>query len=59
MHVYKNMNSTQSDFLYSMYLVLREAPLTIHGRYRTFETIAVDIFPGTWRRSHLTLSDTW
>ena len=43
--MHTNLSSAQSDFLYNLYLVLREAPLSVHGRYRTFETAAVDMRP--------------
>lgn len=39
------LTSQQVDFLYNLYLTLREAPLSKHGRYRTFETAAVDLCP--------------
>lgn len=43
--MHTHLNSAQSDFLYNLYLVLREAPLSMHGCYRTFETAAVDMRP--------------
>lgn len=35
----------QQEFLYTLYKILRDAPLSAHGRYRTFETAAVDLQP--------------
>ena len=32
-------------FLFNLYQILRAAPLSEHGRYRTFETAAVDSLP--------------
>jgi hypothetical protein len=43
--MHANLTTTQSDFLYNLYLMMRAAPLTMHGRYRTFEAAAVDICP--------------
>lgn len=43
--MHANLTLTQSDFLYNLYFILRSAPLTMHGRYRTFETAAVDMSP--------------
>jgi hypothetical protein len=43
--MHATLTAEQSDFLYDLYLTLRGAPLTKHGRYRTFETAAVDICP--------------
>lgn len=41
----KNLTPALRDFLYKLYLQLREAPLplSLYCRYRTFETAAVDI----------------
>jgi hypothetical protein len=44
----------ESDFLYSLYLMLRQAPLSKHGRYRTFEAAAVDLRP--WHIDAISLS---
>lgn len=52
--MHANLTSTQSDFLYNLYLMMREAPLTMHGRYRTFETAAVDICP--WHIDSISVS---
>ena len=35
----------QKDFLYSLYLLLKSAPLKPHGRYRAFEAAAGDLQP--------------
>lgn len=43
--MHSNLTPQQADFLYNLYLIMREAPLSKHGRYRTFETAAVDLCP--------------
>lgn len=40
-----NLAEDQKNFLYALYLMLRSAPLTAHGRYRTFESAAGDLQP--------------
>lgn len=52
--MHANLSPAQSEFLYNLYLMMREAPLTMHGRYRTFETAAVDICP--WHIDSISLS---
>ena len=43
--MYTSLTHQQQSFLYGLYLSLRDSPLTDHGRYRTFETAAVDFQP--------------
>ena len=40
-----NLPEDQKEFLYSLYLLLKSAPLTPHGRYRAFEAAAGDLQP--------------
>jgi hypothetical protein len=40
-----SLTPEQQDFLYELYTLLHKSPLSPHGRYRTFETAAVDIQP--------------
>jgi hypothetical protein len=40
-----SLSEEQKDFLYKLYLFLRKAPLSEHGRYRTFEAAASEVKP--------------
>jgi hypothetical protein len=40
-----NLLEDQKKFLYALYLLLKIAPLTPHGRYRAFEAAAGDMQP--------------
>lgn len=51
--MHADLTPQQADFLYGLYLTLRQAPLSKHGRYRTFETAAVDMCP--WHIDSITL----
>jgi len=46
------LTNDEADFLYGLYLFLFNSSLSPHGKYRTFETAAVDIFP--WSITHMT-----
>lgn len=52
--MHANLTLDQADFLYSLYLILQQAPLSKHGRYRTFETAAVDLYP--WHIDSISLN---
>jgi len=43
--MYSSLSLKQQEFLFVLYQMLRDAPLSAHGRYRTFETAAVDLQP--------------
>lgn len=43
--MYSSLTIAQQAFLFNLYQILRAAPLSEHGRYRTFETAAVDLQP--------------
>jgi hypothetical protein len=48
------LDSQQSTFLFNLYKALRKSPLTLHGKYRTFETAAVDMMP--WQIEKISLN---
>lgn len=43
--MYSSLTPEQQKFLFELYQSLRKSPLSEHGRYRTFETAAVDFKP--------------
>lgn len=46
------LTNDEADFLYGLYLFLfNSSLLSLHGKYRAFETAAVDIFP--WSITHI------